>query len=499
MERSEPIIELSGIAKQFGSVYALKSVELTLYPGEVHALLGENGAGKSTLVKMLAGIHRPDAGTFKVSGQEVALYTPTQSRELGIAVVHQEPMLFPDLDIAENVFMGHHPRDRFGRINWQLMYREVDALLASLDVSINSHTPVQGLSVAEKQLVEIAKALSLEARVLVLDEPTAALSGHEVDELFAIVKRLRERGVAILFVSHRLEEVFAIADQVTIFRDGTYIVTKPISEINTDEIIKYMVGRELSNLFPKGDATIGDVVLDVQHLTRPGVFRDVSFQLHRGEILGFAGLIGAGRTEIARVLFGVDRAESGEIVVNGKSVHIYSPKSAMKHGIAYVPEDRHQHGLVLDFSITTNITLPILQQVSRLGMVSTQQEQTIARDYAQQLNVRASGIQQLVKALSGGNQQKVVLSKWLATHPTVLILDEPTRGIDVGAKAEVHHIISDLAAEGLAIILISSELPEVLAMADRVMVMHEGRVAGTFTRSEATQENVMFAATGQEV
>jgi rhamnose transport system ATP-binding protein len=499
MKRSEPIIEFSGIAKQFGSVYALKSVELTLHPGEVHALLGENGAGKSTLVKMLAGIHRPDAGTFKVSGQEVALYTPTQSRELGIAVVHQEPMLFPDLDIAENVFMGRHPRDRFGRINWKLMYREVDELLASLDVPINSHTPVQGLSVAEKQLVEIAKALSLEARVLVLDEPTATLSGHEVDELFAIVKRLRERGVAILFVSHRLEEVFAIADKVTIFRDGTYIVTKPISEINTDEIIKYMVGRELSNLFPKGDATIGDVVLDVQHLTRPGVFRDVSFQLHRGEILGFAGLIGAGRTEIARVLFGVDQAESGEIVLNGKSVHIHSPRSAMKHGIAYVPEDRHQHGLVLDFSITTNITLSILQQVSRLGMVNTRREQTIARDYSQQLNVRSAGVQQLVKALSGGNQQKVVLSKWLATHPTVLILDEPTRGIDVGAKAEVHHIISDLAAEGLAIILISSELPEVLAMADRVMVMHEGRVTGTFARSEATQENVMFAATGQEV
>lgn len=498
MERSEPIVELSGIAKQFGSVYALRNVELTLYPGEVHALLGENGAGKSTLVKMLAGIHRPDAGTFKVHGEAVELHTPTQSRELGIAVVHQEPMLFPDLDVAENVFMGRHPRDRFNRIDWRLMYREVEELLASLDVSISSHAPVKGLSVAEKQLVEIAKALSLQARVLVLDEPTAALSGHEVDELFAIVKRLRERGVAILFVSHRLEEVFAIADSVTIFRDGTYIVTKPIGEINTEEIIKYMVGRELSNLFPKGDATIGDVVLEVEHLTRPGVFRDVSFQLHQGEILGFAGLIGAGRTEIARVLFGVDRAESGEIKLKGKSIQVRSPRAAMKQGIAYVPEDRHQYGLVLDFSIASNITLPILQQVSRLGMVSGRQEQTIANNYSHQFNVRSSGIQQLTKALSGGNQQKVVLSKWLATNPTVLILDEPTRGIDVGAKAEVHRIISDLASEGLAIILISSELPEVLAMADRVMVMHEGRVTGTFARSEATQENVMFAATGQE-
>lgn len=494
----EAIVELSGIAKHFGGVQALRGVDFSLFPGEVHALVGENGAGKSTLVKILAGIHRQDAGVVKVGGEVVELRSPTQAQNLGIAVVQQEPMLFPDLDVAENVFMGRHPRDRFGRVDWKRMYREVDQLLSSLDVSLSSHTPVQGLSVAEQQLVEIAKALSLQARVLVLDEPTAALSRHEVEELFAIVRQLRERGVAVLFVSHRLEEVFTIADRLTVFRDGTHIITAPISEMTTEEIIKHMVGRELSNLFPKGEAEIGEVVLEVRHLTRPGVFADVSFQLRRGEILGFAGLVGAGRTEVARVLFGIDRAESGEIWLKGKKVRIRSPQHAMGYGIAYVPEDRHQHGLVMNFSIASNVTLAILQQVSRLGLVDPRRERKIAGEYSSQLSVRSEGVEQLVNALSGGNQQKVVLGKWLATNPSVLILDEPTRGIDVGAKAEVHHIISDLAARGLAIILISSELPEVLAMADQVIVLHEGHVTGTFARSEATQERVMFAATGQD-
>ena len=493
----EPIVELSGIAKHFGGVQALRGVDFRLFPGEVHALVGENGAGKSTLVKILAGIYRPDAGGVKVGGEVVELRSPKQAQALGIAVVQQEPMLFPDLDVAENVFMGRHPRDRFGRVDWKRMHREVNQLLASLDVSLSSHTPLQGLSVAEQQLVEIAKALSMQARVLVLDEPTAALSAHEVEELFAIVKQLRERGVAILFVSHRLEEVFKIADRLTVFRDGAHIITAPVSEMNTEEIIKHMVGRELSNLFPKSEAEIGEVVLEVRHLTRAGVFAGVSFQLRRGEILGLAGLVGAGRTEVARVLFGIDRAESGEIWLKGKKVHIRSPQHAMDNGIAYVPEDRHQQGLIMNFSIAANVTLPILQQVSRLGLIYPRREQKIAAEYSRQLRVRSTGVEQLVNTLSGGNQQKVVLSKWLATNPSVLILDEPTRGIDVGAKAEVHRIISDLAGSGLAIILISSELPEVLAMADQVIVLHEGRVTGAFARSEATQERVMFAATGQ--
>lgn len=498
MQRSEPIVELRDIAKSFGSTQALQGVTLTLFPGEVHALVGENGAGKSTLVKILAGIHRPDAGVVKVGGEVVDLRSPTQAQALGIAVVHQEPMLFPDLDVAENIFMGRHPRDRFGRVDWKRMYREVDHLLESLDVSLSSHAPVQGLSVAEQQLVEIAKALSLESRVLVLDEPTAALSPHEVDELFTIVRQLRERGVAVLFVSHRLEEIFEIAERLTIFRDGTHVLSALVSEMTTEEIIKQMVGRELSHLFPKSEAEIGEVVLDVRHLTRISAFTDVSFQLRRGEILGFAGLVGAGRTEIARVLFGLDQAGSGEIWLKGKPVRVRSPRVAMDYGIAYVPEDRHQHGLVMNFSITTNVTLPLLQQISRMGLLDPRAEKRIAGKYSAQLRVRAAGLDQLVSALSGGNQQKVVLSKWLATNPSVLILDEPTRGIDVGAKAEVHRIISDLAARGLAILFISSELPEVLAMADRVIVLHEGSVTGTFTRAEATQERVMFAATGQE-
>ena len=495
---SVPTIELVGIAKQFGAVQALRGVDLNLYPGEIHALVGENGAGKSTLVKILAGIYRPDAGIIKIDGKAVELHNPAQARNAGIAVIHQEPTLFPDLNVAENVFMGRHPRDRFRRVDWKRMYQEVERLLASLDVRLNVYTPVQGLSVADQQLVEIAKALSLQSRVLVMDEPTAALSAHEVHELFAIARQLRERGVAILFVSHRLEEIFELAERVTVFRDGTRVATAPIAELTTEEIIRQMVGRELETLYPKSNVEPGEVILDVRHLTRKGVFEDVSFQVRRGEILGFAGLVGAGRTEVARVIFGIDRADAGEIRLGGKPVQIRSPRAAMQYGIAYVPEDRHQHGLIMDFSITRNMTLPVLlRQANVLGLMNQRREREIAQDYSRQLQVRSAGIDQLVRALSGGNQQKVVLAKWLITHPAVLILDEPTRGIDVGSKAEVHRIISELAGKGLAIMLISSDLPEVLAMADRVLVMHEGRVAAEFPHTDVDQEKVMFAATGQ--
>jgi rhamnose transport system ATP-binding protein len=494
---AEPIVELIDISKQFGTIQALRGVDLALYSGEIHALVGENGAGKSTLVKLLGGIHRPDTGTIRINGADTELHSPAQSQHLGIAVIHQEPTLFPDLNVAENVFMGRHPRDRFGRVDWKRMYQEVERLLTSLDVHLSVYTPVRGLPVADQQLVEIAKALSLDARVLIMDEPTAALSPHEVEKLFTITRQLRQSGVAILFVSHRLEEIAELADKLTVMRDGVRVITAPASELSSEDIIRHMVGRELTSLFPKGEAEIGEVLLEVRHLTRKGVFRDVSFQLRRGEILGFSGLVGAGRTEVARVLFGIDRADEGEILIDKQPVRITSPKAAMRHGLAYVPEDRRQQGLVMDFSIAANMTLPIVQQVSKIGGVDRQRERSIATDYSQQLRIRSTGIQQLVKALSGGNQQKVVLAKWLITNPSILILDEPTRGIDIGAKAEVHRIISELAAKGLAIILISSELPEVLAMSDRVLVMHEGRVAGIFERSEADQERVMFAATGQ--
>ncbi len=499
MRLSEPSIELTSIVKQFGTVQVLRGVDIALYPGEVHALVGENGAGKSTLVKILAGIYHPDTGMIKIDGKEIALHHPTQAHHFGIAVIHQEPTLFPDLNVAENVFMGRHPRDRFGRVDWQRMYQEVEQLLTSLDVHINVHTAVQSLSVADRQLVEIARALSLQSRILVMDEPTAALSAHEVQQLFAITKRLRERGAAILFVSHRLEEIFALADRVSILRDGTRVITAPVTELTTSEIIRHMVGRELATLYPKSAVEPGDVALDVRHLTRKGVFTDINFQLRQGEILGFAGLIGAGRTEVARVIFGIDRADAGEIRIGKQLVHIHAPRAAMKYGIAYVPEDRHQHGLVMEFSISRNMTLPVLRQTSLLGIVKQQREREIAQDYASQLQIRSAGIDQLVQALSGGNQQKVVLAKWLITNPKVLILDEPTRGIDVGSKAEVHRIISELASKGLAIMLISSDLPEVLAMADRVLVMHEGRIAAEFSHADVDQEKVMFAATGQVI
>ena len=492
-----PVIELVDVAKQFGAVQALRGVDLVLFPGEIHSLVGENGAGKSTLVKMLAGVHRPDTGELRVGGRETVFHGPLDARRHGVAVIHQHPTLFPDLDVAENIFMGRHPRDRFGRVDWRRMAREVGQLLGALGVRINVRTPVRALSVADQQLVEIAKALSLDARVLVMDEPTASLSMREVDRLFTIVRQLRDQGVAILFISHRLEEVFAISDRITVFRDGAHVITAPARDLTTDQTIRHMVGRRLEALFPKEQASIGEIVLEVRGLTRIGYFRDVSFTLRQGEILGVFGLVGAGRTEVARVLFGADHADAGEIWLDGQAVAIDSPLTALQHGIAYVPEDRHGQGLVLDFPIAANVTLPILPRLSQYGLLDRDRERAVADEYAHRLQVKAAGLSSPASSLSGGNQQKVVLGKWLATDPKVLILDEPTRGIDIGTKAEVHRIVSHLATEGMAIMLISSELPEILAMSDRVLVLHEGRLTGEFVRGDANQENVMFAATGQ--
>ena len=492
-----PVVALRHVAKRFGAVEALRGVDLTLYPGEVHALVGENGAGKSTLVKLLAGIHQPDTGDLELDGQPITLHGPLDARRHGIAVIHQHPTLFPDLDVAENIFMGRQPTDRLGRIDRRRMARETHALLAPLGAAFSPGTPVRGLAVADQQLVEIAKALSLHARVLVMDEPTASLSAREVDRLFLVARQLRQQGVAILFVSHRLDEIFALSDRVTVFRDGARVITASVAELTIDATIRHMVGRRLDALFPKEDAVIGETVLEVSGLSRPGVFRDISFQLRSGEILGLFGLVGAGRSEVARAIFGIDHAASGVIRIGGMEVSIGSPADAMRHGIAFVTEDRHAQGLILGFPIANNIVLPILPRLSRLGILDRTRENSLATDYAQRLQVKTPSITQVASALSGGNQQKVVLAKWLATGPRVLILDEPTRGIDIGSKAEVHRAVSHLATQGLAILLISSELPEVLAMADRVLVMHEGRVTGAFDRSEATQETAMFAATGQ--
>ena len=490
-------IELRGVTKTFGGVQALRGVDLALTPGEVHSLVGENGAGKSTLVRIIGGVHRPDTGTVHVGGEEVDLHGPGDARDRGIAIIYQEPQLFPDLDVAENIFMGRHPLGSARRIDWKEMYREVDELLTSLGVSLTGKTPVEGLSVADQQLVEIAKALSLDARVVVMDEPTAALSSREVERLFGITRDLRERGVAVLFISHRLDEVFALSDTITVLRDGAHVITAPASELDTTKLIRHMVGRELGDLFPKAEAEIGEPVLEVRGLTREGVFSDVSFDLRRGEILGMAGLVGAGRSEVARGIFAIDPLDEGEILINGEPVKINSPAAAVAAGLAFVPEDRQHQGLVLEMAIEQNATLPFLRRLTRFGLIDRKKEKQVAQDYAKRLQLKAASLDLPVGTLSGGNQQKVVIGKWLATDPTVLILDEPTRGIDIGTKAEVHRIVSGLAANGLAILLISSELPEVLAMADRVVVMHEGRVTGRFDRDEADQETIMHAATGQ--
>jgi rhamnose transport system ATP-binding protein len=488
-------VELRGISMRFAATQALDDVSLDLAAGEVHALVGENGAGKSTLVKILAGVYQPDSGTIRLDGEPTVIANPARARALGIAVVHQEPRLFPDLTVAENVFIGHAPSGRLGTIDWGGTRRAAQALFDELDVQFDVGAPVRGLSMADQQLIEIAKSLSVDARVLILDEPTASLSAHEVERLFTIVRRLRARGVAVLFVSHRLDEVFELCDRATVFRDGRHVVTAATSDLTTADLVRHMVGRTVS-LFPKVETPIGDVLLEVKGLTRAGVFREVTFSVHAGEIVGFAGLVGAGRTEVARVLFGIDQRDAGEIVLRGSPVSFASPSAAMGAGIAYLPEDRHQEGLVLDFSIAQNVTLPILPRLFPRFLIRSSVERNVAHEYTEQFNVRMTGVDQLVGALSGGNQQKVVLAKWLASKPTVLILDEPTRGIDIGAKVEVHRIISELAASGLGIVLISSDLPEVLAMSDRILVLHEGRITAEIPHDRATQERVMFAATG---
>jgi rhamnose transport system ATP-binding protein len=491
-----PAAALRHVSKRFGATQALSDVSLELLPGSVHALVGENGAGKSTLVKILAGVHQPDTGDVAVEDRSVLIRDPSAARSLGIAVVHQEPSLFPDLSVAENVYLAAPPRGSLGRIDWAGARRRTSELFAQLDVRLDPAAPVRGLSMADQQLIEIAKALSFDAHVLVLDEPTASLSAHEVERLFAIVRRLRDRGVAVLFVGHRLHEIYEICDSATVLRDGRHVITAPLAELSTADLIRHMVGRAVS-LFPKGEATIGATLLEARQLARAGEFEDISFAVRAGEIVGFAGLVGAGRTEIARALFGITRPTSGEIVLSGESVAFGSPSEAMNAGIAYVPEDRHQNGLVLDFSIAENVSLPILPRLFPRLFLSTRRERGMADEYITSLRIRTRGARQLVAALSGGNQQKVVIAKWLASNPRVLILDEPTRGIDIGAKVEVHRIISDLASSGIGIILISSELPEVIAMSDRILVLHEGRLTAEIARADATEEGIMFAATGQ--
>ncbi|WP_414143122.1 sugar ABC transporter ATP-binding protein [Burkholderia cepacia] len=493
-----PRLTLTGASKSFGAVRALIDGNLTMMSGEVHALLGENGAGKSTLVKVLAGVHAPDTGTLQVAGVEHRFETPADARNAGIAVIYQEPTLFFDLSIAENIYMGRQPTDRVGRIDYDTMHREVTILLASLGVSLKPQQLVRGLSIADQQVIEIAKALSVEANVLIMDEPTAALSLPEVDRLFSIVRTLRERGAAILFITHRLEEVFELTQHVTIMRDGAKVFDARTADLTTKEIVEKMVGRDLQTFYPKASIEPTEVKLSVRGLTRVGVFRDVSFDVRAGEIVALAGLVGAGRSEVARAIFGIDRYDAGEVVVAGQSLTSGRPEHAVKAGLAMVPEDRRQQGLALELSIARNASMTVLGRLTRFGLISAAREVQLAREWGQRLRLKAVDLTAPVGTLSGGNQQKVVLGKWLATGPDVLIIDEPTRGIDVGAKAEVYGALADLVKGGMAVLMISSELPEVLGMADRVLVMHEGRIKADIPRDLANEERIMRAALGQD-
>ncbi|MBO0804536.1 MAG: sugar ABC transporter ATP-binding protein [Nocardiopsaceae bacterium] len=500
------LLELRHAAKAFGAVRALADGEIELRAGEVHALVGENGAGKSTLVKILAGVHQPDAGALAINGREARLHGPAAARDAGIAVIYQEPALFGDLTVAENMFVGRQPLrgargGRFRlpdrRIDRAAMHDQAAEIFGRLGVPLDPAVIARGLSIADQQVVEIGKALSLDARVIVMDEPTAALSAAEVDRLFDVVRALKAHGAAVLFISHRLEEVFALCDRVTVMRDGRHVLTGDVGDFTPADLVRAMVGRELAEREPRATGGgPGETVLRVERLTREGAFTDVSFTVAAGEIVALAGLVGAGRSEVARAIFGIDRYDAGAVTVGGAKLKRASPTSAMAAGIGFVPEDRRQQGLVMDMSVQQNVALASLGRLRKAGLIRAASERGMASDWAARLAIACGRLTDPVATLSGGNQQKVVLAKWLGRRPAVLIVDEPTRGIDVGTKAEVHRLLADLAREGVAVLMISSELPEVLGVSDRILVMREGRLVAELARERATEEAVMSAAMG---
>ncbi|MBL8117492.1 MAG: sugar ABC transporter ATP-binding protein [Anaerolineae bacterium] len=492
------ILQLDNISKQFPGVKALDNVRFEMNTGEVHALLGENGAGKSTLIKIISGVYKPDSGVMRFDGQPVVFNNPREAQSKGIATIYQELSLYPELTVAENIFMGHAPKRSIGPlkvIDWKTINERAVELLASLHIyDMDVRRKVGSLNVGNRQRVEIAKALSINARVLIMDEPTAALTESDVEQLFQIVRLLKERNVGIIYISHRLQEVFELADRVTVLRDGQYVDTRPVSETSEENLISMMVGRTIDNLFPKLPAAPGKPVLEVRNLNHAPLTKNVSFKVHAGEIVGIAGLVGSGRSELAQVIFGMTPAQSGEILIEGQRADIRSPGQAVKMGIAYVPEDRGTQGLIKQMNIRENASMAVLRSLSRASFIKFGEERKLAKESIEQLSIRAYSPEQIVNKLSGGNQQKVVISKWLASKPRLLIMDEPTRGIDVGAKSEIHRLMSELAVKhGLAVLMISSELPEVLGMSDRVLVMREGQIVAEFDRAEATQEKVATA------
>lgn len=491
-----PILALDGITKTFPGVKALSDVSLSLYPGQVTALVGENGAGKSTVVKILTGIYQPTEGRILVDGTETRFPTAQDAADAGITAIHQETVLFDELSVAENIFLGHAPRNRFGLIDWAAMARMSREILDGIGAEIDPGAKLRDLGIANKHLVAIARALSIDARVVIMDEPTAALSHKEIQELYELVEQLKGQGKAILFISHKFDEIFRIADNYTVFRDGQFVGEGKIADVTNDALVKLMVGREVANIFPARPPGRGDVVLEVENYNHPTEFADIGFCLRSGEILGFYGLVGAGRSEAMQALFGITRASGGTIRIDGQEVTIRATADAANNGIVYVPEDRGKQGAIIAMPIFQNITLPSLSRTSHNGFIRLAEEFKLARDFTERLDLRAASLDTKVESLSGGNQQKVVIAKWLATMPKIIILDEPTKGIDIGSKAAVHEFMAELAAEGLAIIMVSSEIPEVLGMSDRIIVMREGRIVAEVAHDDMTPETLVRHAAG---
>ncbi|MCR4408343.1 MAG: sugar ABC transporter ATP-binding protein [Anaerolineae bacterium] len=497
MDHDDFILRMEQICKRFPGVQALDNVTFRVARGEIHALVGENGAGKSTLMKILTGAIPRDSGQIILRGQEIEIDSPGRAQQLGISMIHQELALIPYLNVGQNIYLGREPGGPLpGLINWPQLYSQAREQLARLNMDLDPLTAVADLPIAQQQMVEVAKALSFNADIIVMDEPTSALTERETETLFEVMRTLKAQGVTIIFISHRLEEVFEVADRVTVLRDGRLIGVAPISEVSMDDVVRMMVGRELGEMYPKQEVSRQDVVLRVRGLTRGNDLRGVSLELHRGEILGIAGLVGAGRTPLARALFGIDPVERGEIWVDGQPARINSPHAAIRLGLGFVPEDRKEQGLFLGMAVRENITIGILDRFSVLGFPRFRELDRLAESYVRQLDIRTPSLRQRMRNLSGGNQQKVVIARWLTLHPKVLILDEPTRGIDVGAKAEIHALMNRLAGEGVGIIMISSELPEILGISDRILVMRQGQIVGEFSRQEATQDAIMLCAAG---
>jgi rhamnose transport system ATP-binding protein len=489
-----PLISARGISKSFAAIEVLRDVDLDLRRGEIHALLGENGAGKSTFAKILAGVHRPTRGTLALNGAPVEIPNPIAAQRRGITLIHQEPISFPDLSVAENLVLGRTRGSPLARVPWVEIGREARRLMDLLGVRIDVSRPMRGLSIADQQMVEIARALASDSRLIIMDEPTAPLTPKEVETLFGIARRLRDEGRTIIFITHRLEEVRALCDRVTVFRDGNKVATDDIGNLSDSDIIRLMIGRPVREYMKKHGTAIGEVALQVEGLTLPGMFSDISFEVRKGEIVGLGGLVGAGRTDVARAIFGVAPAASGTVRINGKPVSIRQPSQAIELGLAYVSEDRAISGIFRSLSVEENITAAVPKQIAPGGVIRRAVEKALASDSVRKLRIRLASLRQPIGELSGGNQQKAILARWLLTDPSVLILDEPTRGIDIGVKAEFYDMIGELAAGGRAILLISSELPELLALCDRVLVMSEGRLTANIPRAEATQETIMHAA-----